>query len=585
MKPGTAEAVDGAAAVVEQLSRRVQELERRVSALEYQAEAPFPAPPKLRGTELGLGGTGLETSRPAAKLQGPRAAEKPAGIVPVLGIAVLGIAGAYLLRAIAESGAIPRVPVLMVAIAYAGFWMVWAARTHARNPSASVTYAVTSALILSPLLWESTVGFHDLSPIADGAVLFAYVILALALAWRRDLQVIPLLATLATVITAFALVIATRALLPLTAALLAAALATETAACLGRQLKLRVLTAVAADIAVGLLVFVGTSAPDRAAAFYLTSPATITVLGLALLAVYGASIGVRTFILDQVITVFEIVQGVLAFALGALGALLETRGIAPELGIFFLLLAVVCYWGTLSRFAGEPYARNRRVFAAWAAALLLAGILVLFPASLQLPLLCLAAVAAAYVFARTAKVSLGLHISLFLAVAAAVSPLPSYVANALAGSVPAAPGWGFWVITISAALGFAIGSRRPDEQRRRRLLWVFPAVLVGFASAALAVAAIVWLAAGRMELGASRLSVVRTLVNCALALALGFLGSRWKRVELGWAAYIAVAFGTLKLLFEDLRIGNAASLVLSFLFYGLILILLPRLLYRGHSVA
>jgi hypothetical protein len=28
--------------------------------------------------------------------------------------------------------------------------------------------------------------------------------------------------------------------------------------------------------------------------------------------------------------------------------------------------------------------------------------------------------------------------------------------------------------------------------------------------------------------------------------------------ELGWAAYIAVAFGTLKLLFEDLRFGSAA---------------------------
>ena len=72
-------------------------------------------------------------------------------------------------------------------------------------------------------------------------------------------------------------------------------------------------------------------------------------------------------------------------------------------------------------------------------------------------------------------------------------------------------------------------------------------------------------------------------MNCALALALGFLGSRWKRVELGWVAYAAVAFGTLKLLFEDLRFGNAASLVVSLLFYGLILILLPRLTRRRRT--
>ncbi len=108
------------------------------------------------------------------------------------------------------------------------------------------------------------------------------------------------------------------------------------------------------------------------------------------------------------------------------------------------------------------------------------------------------------------------------------------------------------------------------------MLWILPAILVSFA-AALIVVAIVSMAAGRLEWGPSRLSVVRTVVNCALALSLAFLGSRWKHIELSWVAYAAVAFGTLKLLFEDLRFGNAASLVVSLLFYGLILILLPRL--------
>jgi hypothetical protein len=197
--------------------------------------------------------------------------------------------------------------------------------------------------------------------------------------------------------------------------------------------------------------------------------------------------------------------------------------------------------------------------------------------------LCLAAVVAAFLYTRTAKATLGLHVSLFLVGATAVSPLPKYAVNALAGTVPAAPGWGVWFVAVSAALCYAIGSRGSEDRARRRLLWVVPAALVGFAGAALVVAAIVWLAAGRLELAASRLSVVRTIVNCALALALGFLGSRWKRVELGWVAYIAVAFGTLKLLFEDLRFGNAASLVVSLLFYGLVLILLPRLMQRSRS--
>ncbi|HEX7894136.1 MAG TPA: hypothetical protein VF447_08100, partial [Terriglobales bacterium] len=61
---------------------------------------------------------------------------------------------------------------------------------------------------------------------------------------------------------------------------------------------------------------------------------------------------------------------------------------------------------------------------------------------------------------------------------------------------------------------------------------------------------------------------------------LGFAASRWKRPELGWIAYTAVVLGAVKLLFQDLRLGNARSLVVSLVFYGLILILLPRLMRR-----
>ncbi len=102
-------------------------------------------------------------------------------------------------------------------------------------------------------------------------------------------------------------------------------------------------------------------------------------------------------------------------------------------------------------------------------------------------------------------------------------------------------------------------------------------MLFSVVAATLAVVAVAWLALGRVELSPSRLAVVRTVVTCLLALALSFLGSIWKRIELGWVAYAIVAFGTLKLLFEDLRFGEAGALVISLLFYGLILILIPRL--------
>jgi hypothetical protein len=570
------QAFNGIASDVEpQLTERLRDLERRVAILEGHPQESTLARPEPAAFAL-------QRPRPPATWRGFPPAEVPGGTVPVIGKAVLGIAGAYLLRAIAESGSVPKLPVLMVAIVYAALWMVWAVRAHTSSLFASVTYGVTSALILSPLLWEATVRFQTLSSTFTALVLVGFVVLAIALAWERDLQVIPWVATLATVITAVALIIETRDLVPLTAALLAVALSTEIAACLGHRLSLRAIPALAADFAVWLLVYV--MASDAVPEGYPpASPIAITALCLALLAIYGGSIGIRCLVLRHRITVFEIAQGMMGFVLASFGVLRATRNsAAPVLGVVFLLLAAVCYWGALSRFADEPHARNRRVCATWAAALLLAGSFMLFSPNLQVPFLCLGALAAAFIYTGTAKLSLGMHSALYLAAAAAVSPLPNYVRSALAGTVPTAPDWGVWIVTVSAVLCYAIGSRMTEEQTKRRLLWVVPAALIGFTGAALIVVAVGWLAAGRMELEASRLSVVRTVVNCALALTLGFLGSRWKRIELGWVAYAAVAFGTLKLLFEDLRFGNAASLVVSLLFYGLILILLPRLIRRSE---
>jgi hypothetical protein len=229
------EVIDGIAAVVEQINQRVRELESRVAVLEGRSapaaspSAPITLPP-------------LDKPKPPATWRGFPPPEKPAGTVPVLGKAVLGIAGAYLLRAIAESGAVPKLPVLFVAILYARLWLVSAIRKHAANHFASTTYSVTSAMILAPLLWESTVRFQVLAPSFTAAVLVAFVFTAFALSWRGDLHAIPWVATLAGVITALALIVGTREFVAFTTALLGISLMTEVAACRGRYLRLRVVS-------------------------------------------------------------------------------------------------------------------------------------------------------------------------------------------------------------------------------------------------------------------------------------------------------------------------------------------------------
>ena len=76
---------------------------------------------------------------------------------------MLGIAGAYVLRAVAESGSFPKLVVVALALAYAATWMVWASRVPVGAPFASTAYAATSALILVPMLAELTLRFQVLS--------------------------------------------------------------------------------------------------------------------------------------------------------------------------------------------------------------------------------------------------------------------------------------------------------------------------------------------------------------------------------------------------------------------------------------
>jgi hypothetical protein len=584
------ETMDGIASVVEQLNERVRELEQRVAALEGRPEttnttaavmaAPTLQPERQAAPEILI--PPLLRPMPPRAGSGLSSLNTPAGVIIVIGKAVLGIAGAYLLRAIAESGTAPKLAVVAIAVLYAGAWMAWAARVHAANRFAGLTYAVTSAIILSPMLWESTVRFRVPTPAWCGVVLAAYTVSALWLAARHEAPWIAWVAAVASVCTAVALIFATRDLVPLTATLLSIAAAVEIMGCLGHAFRLRVVPALAADVAVWMLVDVMSSANVMPEGYHAIASATISVLCLALVGIYGASVGSRGFGARLKITYFDMGQSALAFVLGTYGALRITHGsLAPALGVLFLVLAAACYWGALSRFADNALARNPRVSATWAAALLVAGSWLVLPLGLEVLFLCLAAVAAAFLYSRTGKFSLGLHVSVYLVAATALSPMPRYVIRALAGSVPGAPAWSVWVVAVAAALCYATGARHAEENIRRRVLWVVPALLVGFAVGAMAVSVIVGLAGGRIE--ASRLSVARTIVGCAVALALGFVGSRWKRVELGWVAYAAVGFGTLKLLFEDLRFGNAASMVASLVFYGAVLILLPRMLQRGRS--
>ncbi len=119
---------------------------------------------------------------------------------------MLGIAGAYLLRAVAESTSLPRFMIAAIAIVYALSWLVASVRVPIEAWFASTVYAGTSALILAPMLWELTLRFNVMPAPAAAAILCIFVIAATALAWKRDRAPVFWVANIAAAFSALALI-------------------------------------------------------------------------------------------------------------------------------------------------------------------------------------------------------------------------------------------------------------------------------------------------------------------------------------------------------------------------------------------
>src|ERR1035441_10304057 len=458
---------------LEKLTARVENLERRIAALEHPSETAASVP--------------ADTASPVAPQPVVDAGEafafaQAGGAFPVLGKAMLGIAGAYLLRAVAESGSFPKLAVVVLALAYAGMWLVWAARVPAEAHFASTAYATTAALILAPMLWELTLRFEVLPTWATAGVLGAFVVTAYALAWKRGRASVVWVANVAAVLTTLALLIATHDLVPFISALLLMALASEAAAGRNRWLRLRPLVAAAADLAWPVLLYLY-SGPESARSEYknVVTP-VLLALGCILFLIYGASTAFRTARLRQRVSVFEIGQTVIAFLLAAFsvlrfGASAGAPGVRVMLGAFCLLFSAVCYAAAYAYFDRHNEERNYHVYATWSAALFLAGSFLCLPPMLLTLCLSVAAIIATLLGVRASRFTLEFHGLAYLAGAAYASGLLDYAYRALAGTFPASPGWIVWIVAASTVVCYAIAGRLRTEIWNQRLLQLLSAIL------------------------------------------------------------------------------------------------------------
>jgi hypothetical protein len=557
---------------ITRLAARLEALERRVEALEHPSGAPIAiAAPESSPMQAAQAGDAVPSG-----LAG--------GAFPVLGKAMLGIAGAYLLRAVAESTPLPKLGVAAIAIAYAIFWLVWAARGPAEAWFASATYACTSALILAPMLWELTLRFNVLPAAATACVLGAFVCAAFALAWKRNLAPVVWVANATAAPLALALSVATHEFLPFIAALLVMVVLSEYAAGRDRGRGVRLLVAAAADVGIWALIFIYSSPQSARADYPPLGTAALLAPGFALFVVYGVSVAARTALLRQRITVFETIQTTIAFLLAACGLLyFAPRDGALVLGVFCLGLSAASYAAVFAVFDRVPERRNYNVFALWSAALFLAGSVLCLQPFCRTAGLGAAAVAAAFLGVRLRRPALEFHSLVYLLAASYTSGLLAYAIRALAGTLDGAPSASVCLVSACAILCYAAGKPAREKRWMAQLLPFASATVAVGGAAAMAVEGLMSLIALNVNPGPHHLAFIRTLILCAAALALAFSGAHWRRMELSRMGYATLALTAGKLVFEDLRQGHLEFVAASIFLFAVTLIAVPRLARMGEK--
>jgi hypothetical protein len=558
---------------IDRIVARLERLERRVYVLEHPAEADSAAAEVAPSLSV------------AATSEEKLTASATVGTFPVLGKAMLGIAGAYLLRALTESNVMPSGLVAAVAIVYALAWLALASRAKNSNWISGLVYAGTSALILAPMLWELTLRFRVLSAPVAAVVVAGFAAAASALTWKQEQVSVVWVANLTAAGIALALSIATYRMIPFIGVLLVMVLITEYKAVRGIENGVRVVVSLAADAAIWALIFIYSSAESTRTNYPQLNAATLIAPGIMLFLIVGASVVYRTLSVGKRITVFEMIETAASFLLALCGVVyFGPHAIVIGFGVACLAMACAGYAISLYSFNSAEERRNLLVFAGWSCALLLAGSVLGLPNRAQPPWFGTWAVAASWIGMRMTRLHLEFHGLIFLLAAAAGSGLLNWVASELAGSLASSVALTAFLIMFCAVICYALAVRSGDEGWRQHAVAGAFAVITAGTVAALFVHGVMSLIALRIAPGAHHVAFIRTLTICAVAVGLAFGGARWGRVELTKIGYATLALLVLKLALEDLRHGQLAFIAGSIFLFAITLMAVPRVARMGQKI-
>ena len=557
--------------VLEQLCGRLDELERRVLQLEQREIVAAPSAGEEHGPTERL--TPAEKAAPPVRPNGWLAMGP---VVTVSGIALLGIAGAYVLRALAGASVFSRPLLGFLGAAYATGWAVAGAR--ASRPLAQGVYAAASVVILAPMLWEMCLRFQAISPLVAALVLCGYLVIVCASVRSGFRSPAFSIVYAGSAVAALALCIGTRSMMPFVAILLAMVTFEEFRRMRGEPLAAAALVWLVADAAI-LAILAVYRLPSAARPEYpALSPFVVLTCPILLFVIQTAATAHHGCIRRRSIAVLDAMQWMAAFALLVLGVC----WMAPSSGrltIGFLCMALCagCYWAGVGQAVDATPRGNFRIFTTWAFLLLIAGLLRLLPAGIAAVALGCAALLAILAAKRMQSMTLQVHALGLILVGALACGLPVYLWRAMVTDATAHPGWSVLATSTIMLAVYAVCGERKAESDGAQVVH-FALALTAWCAVCAVLTHLLAMAIGLLlRPEAAHVALVRTIALCLLILAIVITGARLERAAMIRVAYVLLGLVAVKLVFEDLRHGNFGYLAASIGIVAGTLLAMPRI--------
>jgi hypothetical protein len=560
-------------AAVARLSARVEALERHLALAGAVSAGAAPPEPETAAV-----------AAPEAAREPAAARESAPGWLGLVGRTFIVLGGAFLLRALTNSGSLPMAIGAWVGLAYATVWLILATRASGPN---SFFHGVSALLVALPLVVEATLGFRVVSGATGAFLLAAIGVVTLVIGWHRRQRTFAMIAMLGTIATTFVLAVGLSQASPPGTVVppVLTLLAIGTAALwvsYGRHWDwLPWPAAAAANLGVLLLAVRASAVPPRDALL-----AAQLVHGLLIL-LYLGSFVIRILLHEREVRMFEILQttAVLLLGLGGSTLISQANGVsASGPALPCLLAGGVLYVQTFVRVAPRRGFGAEFYYAGMTAlALGLVGVSLLFPYPGRPIVIALGALVGSLIAWRLAQPMLALQGAIAAIVASAQSGLITFTAivwftHTRPWPSAAMPIW----LVLAAVLAALLVPRAIREDAPPVLAYtarILLAIALVAGSGSLLVIGI-GRAMGDLAASAGVVATMKTLVLGGAAVGLARIGRSSRFVEFGWLAYGVLAVGGLKILFEDFPSSGPSTLFLALAVYGAALILVPRISKR-----